>query len=36
VIADEWNVLLNPAHPAFARLSVSAARPFRYDHRMFR
>jgi RES domain-containing protein len=36
VIADEWNVLLNPAHPAFARITVSAARPFRYDHRMFR
>ena len=36
VIADEWNVLLNPAHPAFARITVSDPRPFRYDQRMFR
>jgi RES domain-containing protein len=36
VIADEWNVLLNPAHAAFARITVSDPRPFRYDHRMFR
>jgi RES domain-containing protein len=36
VIADEWNVLLNPAHAAFARITVSDPRSFRYDHRMFR
>jgi RES domain-containing protein len=36
VIVDEWNVLLNPAHSAFARVTVTDPRPFRYDQRMFR
>ncbi len=36
VMDEEWNVLLNPAHPDFAKVSVSSARPFHYDERMFR
>jgi RES domain-containing protein len=36
VIDEEWNVLLNPAHPDFANVEISPARPFHYDERMFR
>ena len=36
VIPGEWNVLLNPAHASFARITVADPRPFRYDQRMFR
>jgi RES domain-containing protein len=36
VMDEEWNALLNPAHPDFAKVEVSPARPFRYDERMFR
>lgn len=36
VMDEEWNVLLNPAHPDFAKVEVSPARPFQYDERMFR
>ncbi|HXE11243.1 MAG TPA: RES family NAD+ phosphorylase [Bryobacteraceae bacterium] len=36
VMDDEWNVLLNPAHPDFAKVEVSPPQPFRYDERMFR
>lgn len=31
----EANVLLNPAHPAFARIAVSAPTPVRWDARLF-
>lgn len=36
VMDEEWNVLLNPAHPDFAKIEVLPARPFQYDERMFR
>jgi len=36
VIDGECNVLLNPAHPEFSRIALSAAKPFVYDARMFR
>lgn len=36
VIEDEWNVLLNPKHPEFARIQVAAPKPFHFDRRMFR
>jgi len=36
VVEDEWNVLLNPAHPEFLRIKIASPRPFRYDERMFR
>jgi RES domain-containing protein len=35
-IPGEWNVLLNPAHPDFARIRFGNAKEFEYDARMFR
>jgi len=35
-IRGEWNVLLNPDHPDFARLKFQKPRPFEFDLRMFR
>lgn len=32
----EWNVLVNPAHPAMAKIKIEAPAPFRFDARMFR
>jgi RES domain-containing protein len=32
----EWNVLVNPAHPAAAGIRVEEPRAFRFDARMFR
>jgi RES domain-containing protein len=32
----EWNVLLNPLHPAIAKLKIDAPEPFHFDARMFR
>lgn len=34
VIAGEWNYLINPAHPAFKKLSRSVPKPFAYDARL--
>lgn len=36
VIDGEWNVLLNPAHPQFARIQIAGPKPFHFDKRMFR
>jgi RES domain-containing protein len=36
VVDRDWNVLLNPAHPDFAKLAISEPTPFRFDPRMFR
>lgn len=36
VVDGDWNVLLNPRHPEFAKVRVGAAKPFRFDERMFR
>ena len=36
VVDGDWNLLLNPRHPDYSRVSISAAKPFRYDERMFR
>lgn len=33
---DERNVMLDPAHPDFKRLSFSKPRPLRWDRRLFR
>lgn len=33
-IPEEYNVLLNPLHPDFARVRVVAERPFRFDPRL--
>lgn len=34
-IRGEWNVLLNPAHPAFRKIRSERPRPFKFDLRMF-
>jgi RES domain-containing protein len=36
VVEGEWNVLLNPKHPQFAKVQIADSKPFRYDERMFR
>jgi RES domain-containing protein len=36
VIDGEWNVLLNPVHADFQRLTPQEPKPFRFDPRMFR
>jgi RES domain-containing protein len=35
-IRGEWNVLLNPAHPDFARITLHQPVPFEFNARMFR
>jgi RES domain-containing protein len=32
----EWNVLVNPLHPAVAKIKVQVPQPFHFDARMFR
>ena len=32
----EWNVLVNPLHPAAAQITAEKPRPFIFDARMFR
>jgi RES domain-containing protein len=34
IIPEEYNYLLNPAHPAFASISVKAVEDFAFDHRL--
>ena len=36
VVDGDWNVLLNPRHPEFGKVKIGAAKPFRFDERMFR
>ncbi len=36
VVDGEWNVLLNPKHPDFAKIEIAKPKPFRFDERMFR
>jgi RES domain-containing protein len=36
LIDVEWNILLNPQHADFAKLSILQVRPFRFDERMFK
>lgn len=36
VVPHEWNVLLNPGHPEFARIKVGRAERFSFDPRLFR
>jgi len=35
-IHGEWNVLLNPAHPDFLKITFQNPQPFEFDTRMFR
>ena len=32
----EWNVLVNPLHPAIAEIKIEKPQPFNFDARMFR
>jgi RES domain-containing protein len=33
---SEWNVLVNPLHPALKKLRIESPQPFHFDARMFR
>jgi len=35
-VEGDWNVLLNPKHPEFAKVAIGSVKPFRFDERMFR
>ena len=35
-IEGDWNLLINPLHPAAVNIVVEPPRPFRYDARLFR
>lgn len=35
-VEGEWNVLLNPTHPDFAKIKLAPPEPFRFDKRMFK
>jgi RES domain-containing protein len=35
-ISGEWNVLLNPAHPEFSKITIASPQPFVFDPRMFK
>jgi RES domain-containing protein len=34
IVPDEWNFLLNPAHPDMAKVTIGAGRPFAMDPRL--
>jgi RES domain-containing protein len=36
IVIEEWNYLLNPLHPDFRKLRVSAPKPFNFDQRVAR
>ncbi|MGH9851922.1 MAG: RES family NAD+ phosphorylase [Blastocatellia bacterium] len=36
LISQEFNYLINPRHPAFARLKIAAPKPFPFDPRLWR
>jgi len=36
VVEDEWNVLLNPAHPDFSKIVKAIPKPFHFDQRLFK
>ena len=36
VVRDEWNYLLNPAHPSFSKLKIGKAKRFAFDSRLSR
>ncbi len=35
-VRGDWNVLINPEHPAFRQVSITSEESFFYDERMFR
>lgn len=36
IVQEEWNYLLNPLHPDFARLALGEPEPFHFDRRLAR
>jgi RES domain-containing protein len=36
VIPQEWNYLLNPAHPDFKKIRLNKAKPFQFDPRLWK
>lgn len=36
IIPDEFNVMINPAHPAFNKVSIVSAKIFEFDGRLFK
>jgi RES domain-containing protein len=34
IIPDEYNILINPAHPGFKNVSIRDVKPFRFDRRL--
>jgi RES domain-containing protein len=34
IVPEEYNVLINPAHPAMREVRVTSTRPFRFDQRL--
>lgn len=36
VVPAEWNFLLNPNHPDFAKIVIGAPQPFKYDPRLLK
>lgn len=36
IVPEESNVILNPRHPDYAAISLTVARPFTFDDRMFK
>jgi hypothetical protein len=35
IVAESWNLLLNPAHPHAVRAAIVARRPFAFDRRLW-
>jgi RES domain-containing protein len=35
LVADEFNLILNPTHPDFSRLTIGPPRPFAFDGRIW-
>lgn len=36
VVDGDWNMLLNPRHPEFAKVAIGSVKHFRFDERLFR
>jgi len=36
VVPDEWNFLVNPRHPDFAKVLIGTPQPFKYDPRLLK
>lgn len=36
IIPDEYNMLINPAHPSFKKITIASVKKFHFDTRMFK